>query len=66
MAGHGAVRVEGVAQARPPVTRYALDIAKARKRLGWQPAISLAEGLAMSASDVLLPRARETALGSAT
>jgi UDP-glucose 4-epimerase len=65
MAGHGAVRVEGVAQARLPVTRYALDTGKARERLGWQPGISLAEGLAMSGSDALLPRTAESALGSA-
>ena len=66
MAGRGAVRVEGAAQARPPETRYALDTGKARERLGWQPGIDLDEGLAMSANEVLLPRLAESARGSAT
>jgi UDP-glucose 4-epimerase len=63
MSGCGAVRVHGEVQTRPPVTRFLLDTGKARARLGWQPRVGLAEGLAMSAGGALLPRA---AAGSLT
>jgi nucleoside-diphosphate-sugar epimerase len=48
VAGRGNIRVDqGQTPQHDPVTRFALDIGRAKRRLGWQPQLDIRQGLSM-------------------
>ncbi len=48
VAGRGNIRVDqGQTPQHDPVTRFALDIGRAKRRLGWQPQLDIRQGLSV-------------------
>ena len=48
VAGRGNIRVDqGQTPQHDPITRFALDIGRAKRRLGWQPQLDIRQGLSM-------------------